>query len=253
MNYFFCTVLHYLGIVTKIISKTGIFPHDQRIRIFDSVREKISSKFSPANPCAPAIVNQSISYANKYQTLDNAAYYEFGVYKGYTIWKMYKQLLKSGYKNPQLYGFDSFKGLPKIPKADDNGEFYEGQFSQSLQSTRENILSKGGNLSNIHLIEGYYDTTLTKTLYKSLHLPPAAIINIDCDLYTSTSLVLDFIKPLLKKNTLLLFDDWNSFGNDHNRGEKRAFNEFIQKHKSFTYEIAFTYCWHGQAMRVLTI
>lgn len=54
----------------------------------------------------------------------------------------------------------------------------------------------------------------------------AALINIDCDLYISTKLVLNFITTLICEGTIIIFDDWYSFRRDSNLGAQKAFAEW---------------------------
>ena len=50
-----------------------------------------------------------------------------------------------------------------------------------------------------------------------------SIALIDCDLYSSTALVLKFIRNMLMDKTILIFDDWNCFDGDSQKGQRRAF------------------------------
>ena len=51
-------------------------------------------------------------------------------------------------------------------------------------------------------IKGYYENTLTRDLQSKM--PRAGIVHIDVDLYSSTVEVLEFVKPLLVRGTVLL-------------------------------------------------
>ena len=64
----------------------------------------------------------------------------------------------------------------------------------------------------------------------------AAVIYVDCDLYESTVPVLKFIKPFLQRGTIIVFDDWNCFHGDPDRGERRAFKEFMDKELRLKFE-----------------
>ena len=64
----------------------------------------------------------------------------------------------------------------------------------------------------------------------------AAVIYIDCDLYTSTVHVLDFIQDFLQRGTIIVFDDWNCFFGDPNKGERKAFREFLAKNSGLVFE-----------------
>jgi O-methyltransferase len=55
----------------------------------------------------------------------------------------------------------------------------------------------------------------------------AAIIHVDCDLYASAKIALEFVKPLLVDGTVIIFDDWYCFRGKSEFGEQCAFNEWI--------------------------
>jgi hypothetical protein len=52
---------------------------------------------------------------------------------------------------------------------------------------------------------------------------------IDCDLYSSTKPVLEFITNLIDNGTILIFDDWFSYKGSPNHGEQKACNEWLEK------------------------
>lgn len=49
---------------------------------------------------------------------------------------------------------------------------------------------------------------------------------IDCDYYSSTKTILDWLQPMLKSGTIFYFDDYWSFHGHPDYGELRAINEF---------------------------
>lgn len=55
---------------------------------------------------------------------------------------------------------------------------------------------------------------------------------IDCDLYESTVPVLNFITDYLQNGTIFTFDDWYCFRGDPQRGEWRAFKEWLKNNPS---------------------
>ena len=55
------------------------------------------------------------------------------------------------------------------------------------------------------------------------------IITIDCDLYSSTATVLEWLRPLLRHGTLFYFDDIWAFLGHPEYGEMRAIAEFNAK------------------------
>ena len=60
---------------------------------------------------------------------------------------------------------------------------------------------------------------------------------IDCDIYSSTKIALDFCAPLIQEQAIIFFDDWNSCNlAAQNLGEKLAFDEFLNKNPDLTAE-----------------
>jgi len=153
----------------------------------------------------------------------------------------------------RFFGFDSFAGIPKPTSIDANGDFYEGQFACSKKQVLKNLRRHGADLSQITLVEGFFRTSLVPKVYKKYHMEKIAIALIDCDLYSSTNDVLAFIKPLLQKNSILLFDDWNSFGGDPKKGQRRSVREFLKRYPEITFKRGFSFGWHGQMMLVVSV
>src|SRR5262249_20465600 len=85
-------------------------------------------------------------------------------------------------------------------------------------------------------VKGFYDDSLNDAA-KQLLLPQrAAVVYIDCDLYHSTVPVLEFVKDLLQKGTILVFDDWFCFHGNPGRGQRRAFSEFCERYPYLRFE-----------------
>ena len=64
----------------------------------------------------------------------------------------------------------------------------------------------------------------------------AAVIYIDCDLYSSTVPILEFCKPFLQLGTIIVFDDWFCFHGLNNKGERLAFSEFRSANPDMIFE-----------------
>ena len=93
-----------------------------------------------------------------------------------------------------------------------------------------------GKDDELIVIKGFYNETLNEELVKRLSPTKAAVIYVDCDLYTSTVDVLNFIKFFLQPGTILIFDDWNCFYGDNERGQRKAFKEFLISNKNLQFE-----------------
>jgi len=60
-------------------------------------------------------------------------------------------------------------------------------------------------------------------------LDKLGIVFIDCDTYSSSKAVLDFIVPLIKEPLIICLDDWKLNDLDiKEMGEYRSFNEFLE-------------------------
>ena len=179
---------------------------------------------------------------------------EFGVFKGYAFWYAQNVARRHGLEGMRFFGFDSFAGLPPVQGRDRTAhhEFYEGQYACSRERVIANLDAGGVDWGRTHLIEGYFEQSLTDELKARLRERPVAIALIDCDLYASTATVLDFLGDLIADGTILLFDDWNCFGGDDERGQRKAFAEFLGRNPHLSAEAMFAYGLHGQVFTMRT-
>lgn len=140
---------------------------------------------------------------------------EFGVYMGRTI-----NFISSLVKNKIVYGFDSFEGLPETWRFG----FEEGTFAVGcLPKVNENV----------RLIKGWFNDTLPEFI-KEFN-GPVSFIHIDCDLYSSTKAIFDFLSNKIVPGTIFVFDEFFNYPGWKN-GEYKAFSEFIEQ-----YNVRFNY------------
>ena len=59
--------------------------------------------------------------------------------------------------------------------------------------------------------------------------------------------MLKFISDLLIDKTILVFDDWNCFDRDNNRGQRKAFREFLEENPQLSEEEFISYGSYGQS------
>ena len=165
-------------------------------------------------------------------------YLEFGVYEGASFDLSLRAAAKF-FKNtspsaPRFFAFDSFKGLPDLdPQKDKKELFFKGEYSADQQKFMKNI-RRAAKEWNIHIIPGFYESSLTSDIYQKFDLTSAAFVTIDCDLYTSTKEVLKFLAPIIKSGTLLFFDDWYSSGGDMTLGEAGACHEWLKQNPTLS-------------------
>jgi hypothetical protein len=184
-------------------------------------------------------------------SLADADYAEFGVFKGYSFWLAQKLAAEHGFQ-PRCFGFDSFEGLPEVRGLDQtaHGEFRKGQYACSLDAVRGNLDSAGIDWQRTHLVKGFFDRTLTPELIERHRIRRIGVAMIDCDLYESTVTVLDWIRPLMAEGSILIMDDWNCFGGDQNRGQRRAMREFLAAWPELRLDSIATYGLNSEAFMV---
>ena len=159
-------------------------------------------------------------------------YLEFGSYQGSSFIMAFNLSRKYNLRHMKFHAFDSFDGLPE----DEGSVFHMGDYRCS-KDLFSRIIKKGGvDMNRVNIIDGFYQNTLTNTLSTELDIRHAAIVNVDCDLYSSTKPVLNFIEDLLLPGSVVIFDDWHAFdpseGPEDSKalGEERAFNEWSLKY-----------------------
>lgn len=167
--------------------------------------------------------------------------YEFGVYNGNSLYKICNYLRLNPHvigKDVNVYGFDSFEGLPK----EENGmpvfaKFGEGAYKAEKNDITIEIVAQSV-YPNSYVIKSWFDK-LAESRIKYFALKPAILVHIDCDLYISTKQALKFIydNSLVSPGTLLAFDEFESVG--CNGGEKKAFMEILEKYQYNAEEV-----WH---------
>lgn len=174
-------------------------------------------------------------------------YLEFGVFQGKTFVSAYHFAQRSSLKKMRFYGFDSFEGLPDIIGNDKEGEFQKGQYSYSLDDFKRVASCRGVSLNRVKLVQGWYDKVLNSETKMKLPIKKAAIVMVDCDLYESTVPVLDFITDYIQAGTILAFDDWFCFKGNPEKGEQKAFKEWLKKNSSIKAIEYHKFGWHGNS------
>ena len=156
-------------------------------------------------------------------------YLEFGVSHGTSLATMHTELKKLGLNKVRIFGFDSFEGMP-AGTGDEKGSIWTpGQFRSAIEETREFLNLHSVDWNRTFLIKGWFNETCTPALVEKHNIRKASVIMIDCDIYISSKIALDFCRPLIKGEAIILFDDWIE---DKNVGECRAFDEFLKENPS---------------------
>lgn len=179
---------------------------------------------------------------------------EFGVFTGISL----ALLSKAHSFDPKgmtrkVAGFDSFRGLPGSHEA--HARWQPGDCSSNHSwhpllrvddpVTPEATLSlfEACALDAPVLHVGSFDTTLP-VAFPEVHAR-VALVHVDCDLYESTRNALAAVAPVLQDGAVVLFDDWFHYRGHPEKGESRAFSEFLAAHPEWgavQYQPYATFC-----------
>ena len=151
---------------------------------------------------------------------------EFGVQGGGSM-NLIRDKAKSG---SQLFGFDTFTGLP------------EDWLCLGRMVIPKGTFDNGGN---VPVMDGvtFYKGLFTETIpeYLKEHSTPISLIHMDCDLYSSCCDVLNGVGHLIIKGTIISFDEWTIWqSDDNNDGEQKAFREWCDLHSRTWEDVPFT-------------
>lgn len=138
-------------------------------------------------------------------------YFEFGVFNGNSIGSMYLAREAMGLKLMRLFGFDAFQGLPAGAEKEDVGVYKAGFYTCSFEQMQQCLLRRNVNPNEITWVKGWYNKTLSDETSKKLGLRKISLVFIDCDTYSSSKTVLDFLKPFITEPVILCFDDWKLY------------------------------------------
>jgi hypothetical protein len=175
-----------------------------------------------------------LSYATQLlSNIENGLYLEYGVHRGGTI-SYVLRILPSW----NMYGFDSFKGLPeKWRDGFDKGAF-------SLQGNIPNLDKR------IKLVAGLFEESIP-TWLKNVNYKKVDLLHIDCDLYSSTKTVFKYISHLIiPSHTIIVFDELINYPGYENH-EIKALYEYCEEN-SYDIEIL---CSEGErcALKLIRI
>lgn len=181
--------------------------------------------------------------------------YEFGVYGGKSIKSLLFYFNCSGIPLRRFWAFDSFRGLPDEDRRNFSAGvermYGSGQYSAAaaLKRTGQPLLDRielyvGRDRMRhygVQWISGFYNESLTPSLQRERAMRPALYVDIDADLYTSTTQALEWLvaNGLIVSGTIIGYDDW-SVSDRANGGEKRAHEEVIEQRLGRRYKVSRT-------------
>ena len=178
--------------------------------------------------------------------------YCFGIYTGWSCGQVGHDFSESKLEPNAFWGFDSFEGLPKEKEGiKRHPHWFEGAFNSKdlrgiqpggtdfgdgdmtdddiIDNMKENFNERCGY--NIDMIKGFYSDSLTDDLVIEKKMKPASFVDMDVDIYISTSQAMDWMaRNGLIQNTVFYFDDWFKAVEPYSFGESLAMREVCKKY-----------------------
>jgi hypothetical protein len=162
---------------------------------------------------------------------------EFGVLNGQGLVEVHAQL--RGLLT-HIYGFDTFVGLPTLDQNDTAAlnlmpSFRTGNFaSMGRERVHDFVIGATSRMSadTLTLVEGAFSATLP-VFDKATFVDkgPCLLVNVDCDLYSSSRDVFAFLDDVVTTGTWLLLDDYWHYRGTPKHGQRRAFDEWMATSK----------------------
>ncbi len=195
----------------------------------------------------PQAIAHALRFLHKSET--DGDYFEFGVFQGRSFIHAIKVHQTNETRSRHFFGFDSFEGLPKFEAEDEMDGydvFHEGQFATSLSVVQDNLKDTGIDESLVTLIPGFFEEYLRdpETLSR-IGDAKAALVHIDCDLYSSALPCLKFMESRMVDGAIVMFDDWFCYRGRPDHGVRRAFEEWAPTVPYIFTEYC-TYTWSGK-------
>jgi hypothetical protein len=153
--------------------------------------EEIAEKIANNTLITPDRLIMLHSLARATKNLDGAVI-EMGTFKGGSA------LLIANASGKTVHIFDSFQGLPEPQEIDMHNK---GDFSEP-RKTVEFLFNKYNLNCKIH--EGWVPDT-----FQDCNIEKVAFAHIDMDLYQCTKDAIAFLKPIMVKGGIIIFDDYN--------------------------------------------
>ena len=224
-------------------------------RLGSKVYHKFNGSFRTLSEGTPEAIKAAFEISLKDNDGSNSSnigdYYEFGLFRGYAFLQAYNYSNELNIDNIHFYGFDSFEGLPEATGIDEaDGRFFQGQFSCSKENVEKNLKLNGMDMSKTTLVEGFYSDSLTEQLREEHEFNKASVILMDCDLYSSTIEALTWVTPYIQNNTIILFDDWFSYGESDELGQQKAMQDFLEANPNFKSTELWNFSKNGKAFKL---
>lgn len=207
------------------VDKSGTL---QKNDVIEEVLSTMEISYEPENEVSVQNMSRtSVEHALTHINPEFRIILEFGVWKGDSL-RLIRELMHPRF---HVCGFDSFQGLPEDWE---NTPCKKGHFS-----TKGEIPT----IEHVTFYEGWFEDTIPKYIIdieKNSEIKDKTIglLHIDCDLYSSTKTIFEYLHPYIKRGTIIVFDDWFYHGEEislyvnkkYADGEQKAFYEYVIEH-----------------------
>ncbi|MEP1208232.1 MAG: TylF/MycF/NovP-related O-methyltransferase [Rhizobiaceae bacterium] len=171
-------------------------------------------------------------------------YVEFGSHGATTFCLAYHQAALHRHK-AKLWAFDSFQGFPdQVGDQDYHPKWIKGRMSTSLEDFHRLCKSRGVPQSAYTVHAGFFSDVLPN-LPADEAPDNIALAYIDCDLYSSTMDVLEFLTPRFKHGMIIAFDDYYCWSDKQPSGERLAMMECFGNLDRWELIPHLQFGWHG--------
>lgn len=155
------------------------------------------------------------------------SFVECGVWKGGSLLVVARALVGFGVTDRDLFGFDTFTGMP-APTGNDVR--YDGKrgadpsamnlhVAPSPDEVRRLVLASGYPSERLHLVPGRVEDTIPDAAPGTI-----ALLRLDTDWYESTRHELEHLYPRLSSGGILIIDDYG-----HWQGARQATDEYLAR------------------------
>lgn len=221
---------YVVGLVERYVAKAGAeqfhcLDNARRLRAALESVDYADMRMQGALICSKrrAVLDYGLGMAAK-----PGLFMEFGVWSGRSINHIAS-------RHPGVvHGFDSFEGLPENWSMD----FLKGDFD--TRGRLPNVRS------NVRLHVGWFDRTLPEFIAENDD--SVAFLHVDCDLYSSTKTIFQFLGDRIGPGTVIVFDEYFNYPG-WQMHEFKAFQEFIAE-RSLHYRYL---CFNKNECNVATI
>lgn len=201
-----------------------------RTRLNPAYRQWVDEQYDVIEklPESAIVVSETLNAANS-SPLPQGMLCEFGVCTGNSTNLIAKKMAPR-----EIYGFDSFEGLP------DDWVIGDICVPKGFLAVDASLLKFE---PNVRLVKGFFSQSLPKFMQEKRD--PVAFLHIDCDTYQSTVDILNYTSPRFQVGTIIVFDE--ILGDMGAENELKAFWELLEKKRyGFEWISRGGHCWTAE-------